>query len=117
MKQENKYSLPLGTQRYRVEFCDEAEAIRLAAQDGWTDGDSLWDYIDPIANDAYVCKGFKTLEAATRYAATVMSRDVFCAPRLDHLELREERIGRYKERSWETISHWLLEDGVLVEAA
>lgn len=116
MKQENKYSLPIGTKRYRVEFCDEKEAIRLASQEGWTQGESLWDYLDPLDNDAHVFKSFKTLDAASRYAKSISERDVFKTPSIDEIELSEESIGRFRQRGWEITAHWLLDDGELVEA-
>lgn len=110
MKQENKYALPLGSKRYRVEFCDEAEAIRLAAAEGWTEGASLFDYIDPIANDAHRVRAFKTLEGAVDYAKRIAPRDVFRSPEIDELELRLAE-PRDHIREWGIARSWVFDLG------
>jgi hypothetical protein len=111
---DNKYSMPVGTLRYRVEYVDHAEAVRLAAADGWKEGESLWDYIDPIANDARFYRVFKTLDGAVKYAKTIRARDVYESPRVDEIELQEEWIEGAPFRDWEITQHWLIEDGELV---
>lgn len=116
-KSENKYRLPIGTTRYIVEICDEKEAMRLATIEGWKEGESLFDYIDPIANDARQWKGFKTKGAAAIYAKEHAKRDIFRSPFVEERVLVEEKYGRFTVREWETTSRWILDDGDLVEAA
>jgi len=112
MKAENKYSLSIGTKRYRVDFCDEAEAIRLARLEGWKEGDSLFDYIDPIANDAHRVVAFKTFDAAKAYATSVVSRDIFRSPEIDEIQLQEHTFGsNTRLREWEITRSWIFDLG------
>lgn len=114
---ENKYKLPIGTTFFRVEWCDEPAAIKLATIEGWKDGDSLFDYIDPISNDAYMQKRFKTKPSALQYAKAIQARDIFRSPAIEQVELIEEKIDGTNFREWQPQERWILDGEELVEAA
>lgn len=117
MTKENKYTLPIGTKRYRVEYCDAKELEVLAKTEGWQDGESFWDYFDPISNPATKAKTFSSKQAAVVFAKKIASSDVFGEPSIEELVLEEKRYGRDRIRDWECPVYWYLQDGKLEEAA
>lgn len=117
MRKETKYTLPLGTVRYRVDVMDVALLEKLAKEDGWQDGESYFDYLDPIDNAAVLSRTFSTKSAAVAYALKNAERDVFRAPTIDELELIEEVITGTRFREWRCTNEWLIDDNELVDKA
>lgn len=115
MSKVMKENFAVGTTLYRVKLMQTALVEKLAKAEGWTEGESYWDYIDPICNDAVRYASFKTFAEAEAHARKNAGGDIYSSPEIVEILLVEEVIEGTRFKEWEPQKRWLLDDGEIVE--
>lgn len=105
--------------RYLVDWTSWSEAKAAAEAQGWTEADSVLDFIE--ADDFSYRMVFPTFGAAVSFAAAVRPQDMWNCPRIRRQLLvndRDDLGNRFRSKSWEEDAMWeVAKDDTPVEAS